>query len=312
MDRFHKTNHTVLDYRTGLMWSMDASPGEFPMTWAEAFEFVGNLNRQGYEGYNDWRLPNRRELFSLVSHDRINPCVPAGHPFENIFHGYYWSATTCARLPDQAWYVHLGGAKVYRGMKYASYMVWPVRTRENLPVEVIATGQNKCYDEHGSMIDCAGVPCQHASVQSGIKWPEPRFTVRNEIAIDRLTGLTWTIDACRSQDLVTWEQAWEIIRQMNIHEVFGHGCWRVPHVRELESLVDMGTHSPALVSGHPFVNVNNFYWSGTTSMFEQRYAWTLYTKDGAVGVGFKRDPEFALWPVCGKYALAEKKGADDA
>jgi hypothetical protein len=46
-----------------------------------------------------------------------------------------------------------------------------------------------------------------------------------------------------------------------------------------------------------FINVQNFYWSSTTSMYETRYAWALYMRDGAVGVGFKSLSEFYLWPV---------------
>jgi hypothetical protein len=30
---------------------------------------------------------------------------------------------SCARLPNQAWYIHLGGARVFKGMKHGSYMV---------------------------------------------------------------------------------------------------------------------------------------------------------------------------------------------
>lgn len=36
----------------------------------------------------------------------------------------------------------------------------------------------------------------------------------------------------------------------------------------------------------------SYYWSSTTSMYESRYAWVLYMRDGAVGVGFKPLSEF--------------------
>ena len=125
--RFKPSEYSVVDRQINLVWCRDAGVSEFPLTWQEAFEFVDALNRDAYGGATNWRLPNRRERFSLVSHERINPTLPAGHPFANVFHGYYWSANTCARLPAQAWYVHFGGGKIYRGMKYASNMAWPVR-----------------------------------------------------------------------------------------------------------------------------------------------------------------------------------------
>jgi hypothetical protein len=316
-NRFHSEKQAVLDHQTDLMWSMDASPGEFPMSWAESFDFIQNLNTEEYQNYNDWRLPNRRELFSLISHERINPALPAKHPFKNIFHGYYWSAGTCARLPGQAWYVHLGGARVYRGMKYASYMVWPVRSAGKQPHGVFFTGQHKCYNDRGNPIECDQDPLQHASIRAGIKWPKPRFSIDDETVTDRLTGLIWTSNASFSKAFVTWEQAGKIIRQMNIQKAFGFNNWRIPHIRELESLTDMGMHSPALPADHPFINIQHFYWSGTTSMYESRYAWTFYLQDGAVGVGFKSNPEFYLWPVCGEsvltknFCLSKKGGAND-
>ena len=66
----------------------------------------------------------------------------------------------------------------------------------------------------------------------------------------------------------------------------------------------MSQHSPALQVDHLFVNVQEFYWSSTTSMYDINYAWVLYIKDGAVGVGYKPLPDFYLWPVRGNLIKA--------
>ncbi len=305
-------NHAVSDLRTGLMWSRDAALSEFPLTWKEAFDFVDSLNSREFEGYANWRLPNRRELFSLISLSRINPALPEGHPFENVFPGYYWSASTCARLPDQAWYVHLGGAKVYRGMKYASYMVWPVRTQAQKKGTVFQTGQKQCFDEAGRPGPCSGT-LQGASVLAGKPWPGPRFEVQADTVTDHMTGLNWMKKADAAGREVAWQEAFDFIDRLNQNAVTGFSDWRLPHIRELESLVDLGEHSPALPSKNPFKDIRDFYWSATTSRYETRYAWALYLKDGAVGVGFKPDPEFFLWPVRGADLLSNlKKGANHA
>ncbi len=298
--RFYVENKTVLDRHTGLMWSLDASLTEFPVTWVEAFDFVQNMNLDLYENHGNWRLPNRRELLSLISHDRINPALPVHHPFENVFHGYYWSASTCARLPQQAWYIHFGGAKVYRGIKHASYMVWPVRSVGQQLVNVFFTGQHKCFDHRGSVILCNKNPLQFSAVQAGIAWPNPRFDVNGDTVTDHLSGLTWAKNASFSQVFITWKDAGHMVEQMNIKKVFGFDDWRIPHILELESLIDLEMHSPALQEDHPFDNIQDFYWSGTTSIYETRYAWALYMQDGALGVGFKANPEFFLWPVRGR------------
>jgi hypothetical protein len=301
--RFFVKKKTVLDRHTGLMWSLDASLAEFPLTWAEAFDFIQNLNRNYYQDFANWRLPNRKELFSLISHDQINPALPSDHPFENVFHGYYWTASTSARLPQQAWYIHFGGAKVYRGMKQASYMVWPVRSVNRQSADIFFTGRNHCYDDTGKITSCHKDPLQYAAVQAGIKWLNPRFDFNEDLVTDRLSGLTWTRNASYSKNFISWEDAGHMVQQMNANMDFGFNDWRVPHIRELESLIDLAMHSPALPSDHPFAGINDFYWSSTTSIYETRYAWTLYMQDGALGVGFKANPEFFLWPVRGRSNL---------
>lgn len=71
----------------------------------------------------------------------------------------------------------------------------------------------------------------------------------------------------------------------------------VPNIRELESLVVLDQHSPALPESHPFQNVGQGYWSSTTSVYDTSYAWVLYSDDGKVGVGFKKKADFGVWPV---------------
>ncbi len=296
-NRFQIDDTTVYDHQTGLMWTRDASISEPPMTWEEALAYVSEMNSAGLNGYQDWHLPNRRELFSLIDHSRINPSISGFDMFENIFHGYYWTSTTCVRVPSQAWYVHLGGAKVYRGMKYASYMVWPVRV-EREPAAVFKTGQRSCYDTAGENITC-GKTDQDGALRIGRPWPEPRFAAGSLTVYDQLTGLTWARKAAHSEPLFTWHEALEQLEIMNRENAYGCNDWRMPHIKELESLVDLEEHSPALPAGQPFAEVQNFYWSATTSAYETSYAWTLYLQDGAIGVGYKANAEFYMWPVRG-------------
>jgi len=117
---------TVTDQLTGLVWPRDAGLSEFPLSWQEAFDFVNDMNIRNMFGLNRWRLPERTELFSLISHAQINPAVVAPDQFHTLFNGYYWTATPCARYPRQAWYIHLGGGRIVKGMIHGSYMVWPV------------------------------------------------------------------------------------------------------------------------------------------------------------------------------------------
>jgi len=297
MNRFLQRGEVAADTHTGLEWTRNASLSDFPMTWKEALSFVRDLNRERLYGFNDWKLPNRRELFSLVDHETINPSLPSGHPFTDVFAGYYWTSTTCARLPDQAWYIHLGGARVFKGMKHGSYMVWPVRIGEK-DGRVFQTGQSTCYDEDGNPAECSHTG-QDAEFRSGLQFDKPRFLEKAGCVYDRMTGLSWLKRADYGNGTLDWQTSRNMVEEVNRERLCGHSDWRIPEVRELESLMDMGRHSPALPLDHPFDDVHEFYWSATTSRYDAHYAWVLYLRDGAVGVGYKPLREFYLWPVRG-------------
>ena len=292
--RFEAGDQLVLDRLTGLVWTRDANPAEFPLTWQEALAFVARMNRDGALGFSDWRLPNRRELRSLVSHQTRRPALPAGHPFRNVFAGWVWTSTSAAIGPAHAWYVHLEGARMFYGGKDQSYLVWPVRGAGNgiLP----ATGQERCFDDAGREIPCGGSG-QDGETRSGRAWPTPRFAVEGEAVIDRLTGLCWQRRADLTGSPVNWDEALAAVAELNRAEP--ERAWRLPNINELESLVDCAAHSPALPPGHPFEDVRQGYWSSTTSAFEPDWAWALYLDKGAVGVGQKSGRHFHVWAVCG-------------
>jgi hypothetical protein len=261
--RFAVDGPVVRDDLTGLVWPRNASLSPFPLSWPEAHDFVESLNRDFFAKRNDWRLPARRELFSLVSHAHVNPALPGGHPFSDVFHGYYWTATACSRLPNQAWYVHMGGGRMFKGMQHGSYMVWPVS---------------------GTATDF--LP------------PEPRFEMEAAALVDRMTAAMWPRRADMTDGrTVSWSGALAAVRKLNDTGTYGFRDWRLPNVRELESLVDPLRHSPALWQASVFSGVQEGYWSATTSVFDPSYAWVLYTVDGAVGVGYKPKAEFFVWPV---------------
>lgn len=299
MKRFIEKDDTVVDKLTGLMWTKEAALSEFPMAWQEGLDAIQALNRSRLFGYNDWKLPNRRELLSLVSHDYINPSLPLEHPFVHVFTGYYWTSTSCSRSPNQAWYIHFGGARVFKGMKHRSYMVWPVRKANDYEITLFQTGQQHCYDEKGKMIPCHGTG-QDGALRSGLSWINPRFIESDDTVLDRLTELIWIKNANLTVHAIDWETAFDVVKGMNRGKKYGYNDWRIPNILELESLTDMGHHSPALPAGSPFEGVQEYYWASTTSKYDNRYAWVLYLKDGGLGVGYKPLPEFFIWPVRGR------------
>jgi hypothetical protein len=292
--RFAVRGEVVRDALTGLVWTRNANIAGFPVSWPEALAQIALLNEDGYGGFQDWRLPNRRELRSLMGYQARKPALPVGHPFDNVFLGWYWTSTSTAMNPAYAWYVHLEGARMFYGRKDQEYLFWPVRGRGNglLPL----TGADRCFDVSGAERVCRESG-QDGDMRTGASWPQPRFVAHAAVVVDRLTDLAWAGVANVTGQAVSWERALQTIRILNRDGYGGITSWRLPNINELESLVDCRYHSPALSAGHPFVETQEAYWSSTTSFFEPEWAWVLYLHKGACGVGYKPDKTFHVWPV---------------
>ncbi|MFX0201171.1 MAG: DUF1566 domain-containing protein [Candidatus Hodarchaeota archaeon] len=114
---------TLTDNLTGLMWTKDANMYG-GRTWAEALSDCEGCTAGGY---SDWRLPNVRELRSLIDYGQYNPALPAGHPFSNVRWSSYWSSTTLANMSSFAWCVNLKNGNVGSANKgYVVAYVWCV------------------------------------------------------------------------------------------------------------------------------------------------------------------------------------------
>lgn len=133
-------NGTVTDNLTGLIWLNNASAAAATRNWATALSDVAQLNTDGKmnshdccdtsnsDGHQiDWRLPNIKELQSLIDFGNNIPALPSGHPFTNVQSGCYWSGTSCAHGTGDAWYVGMGYGNVYYDDESNNGYVWPVR-----------------------------------------------------------------------------------------------------------------------------------------------------------------------------------------
>ena len=103
---FHdNANGTITDRATGLMWSQaDSGKG---LNWEQALAYATNDKRAGH---NDWRLPNAKELQSIVDYTRapdttsspaINPvfnCTAIKNEIGQTDYPFYWTGTTHAGM----------------------------------------------------------------------------------------------------------------------------------------------------------------------------------------------------------------------
>jgi hypothetical protein len=119
---------TVTDINTGLMWEKLSDDGTIHdwddrYTWDDAFAVkIATLNGGGgFAGHGDWRVPNIKELQSIVNYQNGNPAVsPVFHngctpgcsvttcSCTQLSDAGYWSSSTHASYPYAAWFVLFG------------------------------------------------------------------------------------------------------------------------------------------------------------------------------------------------------------
>ncbi|UMB54830.1 DUF1566 domain-containing protein [Lutibacter sp. A64] len=144
---------TVSDYATGLMWQkVDDGVGK---NWEEALTYSNNLK---LGSYTDWRLPNAKELQSIVDYSRA-PQTTNSPAIHSIFetteisdpngktgqYPYFWTSTT-----------HLDGRNPNASAVYIAF----------------GEGQGKM---RGNLMDVHGAGCQRSDPKSGNKNSYPQF-----------------------------------------------------------------------------------------------------------------------------------------
>jgi hypothetical protein len=326
---------TVTDNLTGLMWLKDANciATNYPdfdndgtaedgrITWQHSLDFVVGINDGTYAicggGYNDWRLPNRKELQSLTDLGNYNPALPSGHPFSEVqsdFYGY-WSSTTSTYADDNsnAWRVSMYNGYVTYYNKTQNRYVWPVRGGDYPPcpsAPVAKTGQTVSY-----------ATGDDGDLKKGVTWPVPRFTDNVDGTVtDNLTGLMWLKDAnciatnypdfdndgTAGDGAVTWQHSLDFVVGINDGTYAtcggGYSDWRLPNIKELQSLLDFSEVNPPLPSDHLFSDVQVFdYWSSTTRTNPDytSWAWIFNTTSGYLIYSAKNNPIYYVWPVRG-------------
>ena len=181
------------------------------------------------------------------------------------------------------------------------------------PARVGETGQKTCYDEAGTVIDCAGTG-QDGEIRPGVAWPNPRFVDNSDGTVtDMLTGLVWLKNAnCFGQR--TWTSALADANTLastvcGLSDGSQAGDWRLPSANELQSLIDYENFSPALsnatgtaqwTEGDAFTSVQmGVYWSSSSFVYSPSHAaWQVCLHCGYV---YYYDKAFSadVWPVRG-------------
>ena len=131
---------TVTHSLTGLMWKRcaqglsgaDCATGTATkMTWSAALAVAV---ADAAAGYRDWRLPNKKELESIVESCGFNPAInqtvfPAT---PTSYSSYFWSGSTYPLFPSDAWGVDQPNGGTFTLSKTSVFYVRLVRGGQSL------------------------------------------------------------------------------------------------------------------------------------------------------------------------------------
>ena len=160
------------------------------------------------------------------------------------------------------------------------------------PVPLAKTGQTTLYR--------TGDDGDH---EKGVASPSPRFTDNGDGTVtDNLTGLMWAQNANLNNGTMTWNAAIDYANGLSLGTNCGtpYTDWRLPNIKELQSLIDYGKHEMALPSGHPFTNVlGEWYWSSTTNVDHTNTAWSVDWSDGSNNAEQIKTISIYVWSVRG-------------
>jgi len=263
---------TVTDMVTGLMWQQSPDTdgdGDIDandkLTYAEAVAGADTFNLGGYD---DWRLPTIKEQYSLILFSGVDPSGYEGTntggliPFidTEYFDFAYGDTDAGERIIDS---------------QYASstkYVDLTMSGDETLFGVNFADGRIKGYGMQmpfGPGDKTFFVTYVRGNTSYGIN---DFIDNGDETISDNATGLMWM-----KSDIgegVNWETA---LAYAEGSEFAGYSDWRLPNVKELQSIVDYSrspgtTNSPAIDPVFNCTEITNeageidypSYWSGTT------------------------------------------------
>ncbi|MCP4755353.1 MAG: DUF1566 domain-containing protein, partial [Proteobacteria bacterium] len=229
---------TVRHQSTGLTWQQ----ANGLKTWESALTECEALSLGGYD---DWRLPNARELQTIIDYSSYSPAInstmfPAANPSD------YWSSTTSVAGSTTA--MHASFNNGFMGNTSKTGSLYARCVRSDKPV-LPDTGQTSSYTSTpGEDSDYSINPPLYSNNGDGT-------------VTDNHTLLMWQ----RQDDNVsrTWSEAVSYCGGLSDSSYGNYSDWRLPNVKELQSIVIYGNNNPSIDTSIFPGTDSQEYWSST-------------------------------------------------
>lgn len=266
---------TISDLVTGLMW-LQQPIGK--MSYRQAVNGAQDFSLAGYE---DWRVPTIKELYSLMDFNGIDPSSMDADPatltaFINTdYFGFeYGDTADGSRVIDSQWVT----SNIYEATVFSG--------QECFFGVNFADGRIKCYPTADNGHN-AGYFVRY--VRGGEGYGQNQFMDNGDGTIsDLATGLTWMEQD--SGQALNWGEALVYCESL---DYAGESDWRLPNAKELQSLVDYSrspdtTKSAAIDPLFDSTAITNedgqqdwpYMWSSTTHINQRGYENAVYISFG--------------------------------
>lgn len=296
MSYINNGDGTITDNNTGLMWQQIPSSESF--TWEEAKDYCENLTLGGYD---DWRMPSTKELYSISNFQTGWPYIDTDF-FNLVLEGQvskdeqYWSSILyVGQATEQSMGMTPPGQDSETGstegtLPPPSFDSDDTESTDGFQPKAFGvnygTGHIKAYAAN------AGGPIGGNYVRAvrGNRYGENNFTDNGDETItDSSTGLMWAKNECETP--MEWKEALKYAEESTLA---GYDDWRLPNVKELQNIVDYD-YSPSAVDEskqgpaiNPIFNCTKieneagdedygYYWTSTSARFQSGtamcYAW---------------------------------------
>jgi len=100
---------------------------------------------------------------------------------------------------------------------------------------------------------------------------------------DSSTGLMWQDNSDAKTIKLAWQDAVEYCQDLTIE---GYSDWRLPSIKELQTLVDISKYNPAIISGLDNT-ASSYYWSSSVNVSDSSYAWRVSFDNGSTSYNNK-------------------------